>query len=296
MRFDALFLSLALSAVSVPTTAPTQQNLTETREQTALHQSPDWALISPHLPNPATASAEQLETAGDILNARRFPEDALDYYSYALQRGADKERLMKKEGVVRLQIQEGEAARALFKRCVGMNKNDAEAWNDLAATDFSLNRFSSAISEYKRAVKLNKESAIFHANLGTAYFSNHDIDSARNQFAIAVRLDPRVMEHEHGGSTTLHMLQSASYATMCYEIAKMYFSKGDSEDAKRWLLQAGDHGFDLRAALNADADMHAWLKDPDVQLQLQNSERLHKQLAAGKLPPLGARGPASAQN
>ena len=56
------------------------------------HQSPDWAAIEKHLPDPATASAKQLEMQGDILRARRFPEDALDYYGYALRRGANLER------------------------------------------------------------------------------------------------------------------------------------------------------------------------------------------------------------
>jgi tetratricopeptide (TPR) repeat protein len=296
MRFDALFLSLALSAVSVPTTTTTQQNMAESREKASLHQSPDWALIAPHLPDPVTASAAQLEQAADVLAARRFPEDALDFYGYALKHGGDTEMLLKKEGVVRLQIQQSDAARALFKRCTQMNKNDAEAWNDLAAADYSLNKFHTSIGEYKRAVKLKKDSAVFHANLGTAYFSNHDVESAKSEFAVAVRLDPAVMEHLNGGGTTLHMLQSASYGTMCFEIAKMYATAGNVAEARVWLRQAGDHGLDLRAALSGDSEMRAWLKDPEIQLLLQNSEQMHKHLAEGNAPSLGAHGPASAQN
>ena len=50
-------------------------------------QDPQWLAVKPHLPDPATASADKLEMAGDVLRARRFPEDALDYYQYALRRG-----------------------------------------------------------------------------------------------------------------------------------------------------------------------------------------------------------------
>src|SRR5260370_27488406 len=49
------------------------------------HQDPQWQIVQPHLPDPMTASAEQLQTAADVLRARRFPVDALEDYGYALQ-------------------------------------------------------------------------------------------------------------------------------------------------------------------------------------------------------------------
>ena len=45
--------------------------------------------IQPHLPDPATATPQTLELQADILRARRFPADAMDYYNYAIARGGN---------------------------------------------------------------------------------------------------------------------------------------------------------------------------------------------------------------
>src|ERR1700750_1948709 len=75
--------------------------MTSDVERLALHQSDEWVSLESHLPHPTTASAADLETAGDVLRARRFPEDALDYYGYAIARGGKMSTLLNKMGVVR---------------------------------------------------------------------------------------------------------------------------------------------------------------------------------------------------
>ncbi len=67
------------------------------------HQDPQWDSVKTHLPDPATATAEQLELVGDVLRARRFPEDALDYYIYALKKGGSPVMLMNKIGVTQFE-------------------------------------------------------------------------------------------------------------------------------------------------------------------------------------------------
>src|SRR5580698_4030220 len=68
------------------------------------HQDPQWLVVQPHLPDPATASPEKLEQAGDILRVRRFPEDALDYYNNALRRGGKETVLLNKIGITQLEL------------------------------------------------------------------------------------------------------------------------------------------------------------------------------------------------
>ena len=79
-----LSLAAATSAASVfaqsTKPAPQPARLTSDVERAALHNSSEWQLIQPHHPDPQTASASALETAADVLRARRFPEDALEYY------------------------------------------------------------------------------------------------------------------------------------------------------------------------------------------------------------------------
>jgi hypothetical protein len=117
MRLRSLFFHL-LAALSACAMLSAQQLHTsaQSEERAALHRSADWQLVSPHLPDPTTASAAALELAGDVLKARRFPDDALEYYQYAMKRGGDNIELMEKMGVVRLQMQQTLPARDLFQR------------------------------------------------------------------------------------------------------------------------------------------------------------------------------------
>ena len=63
------FILAPLAAYAAESSAVPQQPapLTSPEERAALHNSPDWALIQPHLPDPKTATVAQLETAGDAV-------------------------------------------------------------------------------------------------------------------------------------------------------------------------------------------------------------------------------------
>ncbi len=65
----AFFLSSPLVGQAVR-----QAPLTSPEERAALHRSSEWGIIAPHLPNADTSTAAQLETAADVLRARRFPD------------------------------------------------------------------------------------------------------------------------------------------------------------------------------------------------------------------------------
>ena len=290
MRLCALFLSSLLAGLSARAVLIAQQPATasEAAERVALHRSSDWALVAPHLPDPATASEAELEMAGDVLQARRFPEDALDYYQYAMKRGGEPVGLMKKMGVVRLELRQNMAARAIFQRCVQLSKKDSQAWNNLAAADYTLAAYRPAITEYKRAVKLNKKSGVFHANLGMAYLSVDDAESARTEFKTAMRLDPTIMDSTSNGGVTLHVLQTKDYSKLCFEMARMYAAQGQMQLTKAWLQRAGEHGLDLRPAMNDDNTMRPLLKDAEFRMLVTNTELLRKRLAVTSVPSLGA--------
>ena len=93
LRSFRFLLVVSLLSVSLPLSAELpaglQQNAptSDAAMRELRHQDPQWQTVKPHLPDPASATEQQLETVGDVLRARRFPEDALDYYTYALRRG-----------------------------------------------------------------------------------------------------------------------------------------------------------------------------------------------------------------
>ncbi len=269
-----------------------QQNPNPTDSQRELrHQDPQWESVRLHLPDPATASAEQLETVGDVLRARRFPEDAIDYYNYALQRGGDEATLMNKLGVTQLELRHTAAARAYFSRVVKLKKKDAVGWNNLGAVEYIDSRFGIAISDYKNAIKLNKNSAIYHSNLATALFEEKDYKHAREQFKMAVKLDPDVAHHDGVGGLTAHMVSPEDHARYCFEVARMYLELGDEAKMLHYLTMASEAGFDVLSAMREDSEMAKYRKDPRVLLLVENAKALHNgnttvKSARSEVPPL----------
>lgn len=295
MRFRVLLLAFFVAPLAVysagSSATPPQQPapLTSADERAALHNSPDWALIQPHLPDPKTATAAQLETAGDVLRARRFPEDALDYYGYALRRGGDVSTLLNKMGIIRLELRQVDLARAMFLRTVRAQKKDATAWNNLGVTYYAMEDYRAAIGAYKHAVKLQKSNAVFHSNLGLAYFEKGNADDARTEFARALKLDPSIMSGGDNGGTTAHVLGAHNYPGMCLEMAKLFAREQDIDRMLFWLGKASDAGLDLRPAIHEDSALNAYAKNPRVALLIANAAQLRaRSVAASKPPSLGS--------
>jgi tetratricopeptide (TPR) repeat protein len=256
------------------------------------HQDPQWDTVKTHLPDPATATVEQLETVADVLRARRFPEDALDYYLYALKRGgANQVMLMNKIGVTQLELRHTAAARAYFQRAIQLQKKDPVAWNNLGAVEYMDGRFGTAISDYSRAIKLNKTSAIYHSNLATALFEEKRYKDARAQYKIALQLDPDMAHHDGTGGLTAHMLSPEDHARYCFEMARLYAELGDETNMLRYLTMASEGGFDVLGEMHSDAKLDRYRKDARVILLVQNAKALRSGRASiddasSKIPPL----------
>jgi tetratricopeptide (TPR) repeat protein len=297
IRSSCFFLLVGLLSAPFPLTAELPFGLQQSAPSSDVtrelrHQDPQWQSVVQHLPDPATATEQQLETVGDVLRARRFPEDALDYYNYALRRGGGNEvMLMNKLGVTQLDLRHTAAARAYFQRATQLKKKDAVAWNNLGAVEYIDGRFGAAISDYGRAIKLNKNSAIYHSNLATAYFEQKEYKKAREQFKIAITIDPEVAHHDGAGGLTAHMVSPEDHARYCFEMARMYAELGDEVNMMHYLTMASEAGFDVMAEMRADNQMAPYRKDPRVILLVKNAHALRTGRASvddatGKIPPL----------
>jgi tetratricopeptide (TPR) repeat protein len=291
LPFSAAFAFAAegnqLQPLSQARPTPPSAPLTSNIERSALHNSPDWALIAPHLPDPQTASAARLETQGDILMARRFPEDALDYYGYAMARGGNVSELFNKMGVIRLELRQPELAREMFLRTVRAQKKNAAGWNNLGVAEYQQKRYHAAASDYQKASRLDRRSAVYHSNLGMVYFETKDMDDAQHQFAIALKLDPKIMDPAEGFGAIAHVMGSTDYAGLCFEMATMFASQHQLPQMRRWLAKASEGGYDVRNGMQAETAFRPYLKDPEVKQILINSDLLRKKTVAGmNLKPL----------
>ena len=278
-RFSVTLLcgiSLGILPVALPAQflnkAPNTAEMNATRQLE--HQSPDWAAIEKHLPDPATASASMLEMQADILRVRRFPEDALDYYGYALRHGAEPGEIYKKMGVTHLELHNTDLARSFFQKAVKVNRNDAAAWNDLAAVEYLNREYAAAISTYKRSVKLDKNSAIYHSNLGMAYFDSKDYKNSRKEFAAALKLDPDVFRKSSSAGVSAHVLSPEDRAQFCIEMAKTYARAGNEIEMMHSLSMASEAGADLISEMGKDKVLAQYKNDPRILVLVQNAKAI----------------------
>lgn len=290
LRSSCVIVLFSLLAFSAPLIAQ-ESNLTPEQTRQLEHEDPQWPSIQAHLPDPATASVEKLEMAADILRARRFPEDALDYYMYAMRRGGNEVRLLNKMGIVELELWHTPRARVYFGRVVKLKKKDAEGWNNLGATEFIEGQDSSAIFDYARAIKLNKRIASYHSNLATVYLEKKEFDEARKQFGIALKLDPEIFEHRETMGVTARMLTTDDHARFCFEMARLYADRDDVVNMLHYLKMASEGGFDVLEEMNHDGALGHYRKDPRVLLIVRNARALRSNHASmqnisGELPSL----------
>jgi tetratricopeptide (TPR) repeat protein len=250
------------------------------------HDSVQWQEVEKHLPNPSTSTAQALEEQADILRARRFPEDALQYYRYAIDRGGNTAALLNKLGLTELEMRNIELARSFFQRALKLNRKDPNAWNNLGAVEYLDKAPISAINDYKRAIKADRHQAVFHANLATADFETTDYRGARREMATALKLDPQVFDRKvSAGGVEAHVLTSEDRARFSLEMAKLYARSGSEDQMLHSLAQAAEAGMDVRREMRRDPVLVKFEMDPRVLVLVHNAQMLHASRATAVAAP-----------
>jgi tetratricopeptide (TPR) repeat protein len=292
LLLSASVLPLLLLSLPVPlhpqtgaASGPTQATLRD-----LAHASSDWQLIAPHLPDPATASPQTLETQGDLLRVRRFPEDALDYYNYALARGGDAADLFNKIGITQMELGNPTVAKTYFEHALKLRQRDPQAWNNLGAVEFMQRNYSSATRDYKRAIKLDRRFAVSHSNLGLVYVEQKDFASAKKEMVLALRLDPTIFQRSSAAGVSLHMLSAADHANFCFQMAKVYARMGNEPEMLHQLQTAAEAGMNVSYEMTRDSDLAKYVRDPRVtQLLLEaksfRDAKAARSTVAAELPP-----------
>jgi tetratricopeptide (TPR) repeat protein len=213
-----------------------------------LHQSEQWRTIEKFLPDPATATPQALEQQADILRARRFPEDAMDYYKYALARGGNAPAILNKLGLTELEMRNVQLAKAYFERSVRLNKKDANAWNNLGAV------------EYMNGISDN---------------ARKDYGPARREIAAALKLDPQIFEHAtSNGGVAAHVLTAEDRARLAFEMAKLYARNNQEDEMLHSLAVASESGMDVQREMRHDPVLAKFELDPRVLVLVHNAQAL----------------------
>ncbi len=278
---SALPVALLLAAAAV---AQTVSPLSPEQQRALRHSSPQWIAVEGHLPNLESATPAALQMEGDVLRARRLPEDAIDFYQAAMRRGGDQAGLLLRLGVTELELHNITAAQIYFRRVTRLDRRNGEAWNNLGASEYLTQNYAEAISDYRRAIKLNKKVASFHSNLGTVYFAHKDFESARKQFDEALRIDPQLFERETGSGMIAHVLSPEDRARFCFEMAKLALRRQGEQGMLYWLAKASEAGSDLQGEMAGDMTLSAFRKDPRVLTLIANERALRGPQVAVRRP------------
>ena len=279
------FSQLLLVAALCCSGASAQRGTDTPAEREARHASVEWQMVAPHLPDLGTATPAALETAGDVLRARRLPEDAIGNPS----------RLLNRIGVTELELHRPTPAQMAFRQILATDPGNAEAWNNLGATEYSMGNYTAALSDYRKAVKLNKKDAVFHSNLGMAYFEQKDFDSARGEFVRAVKLDPDVFQRGGWGGVDAHVMSPQDRGRFCVELARLAAGNHNEDAMLLWLARASEAGYDIRYDMQTTRELIPYLHDPRVSLLISNAKAMRPgQIAgagSGPVPTLPAEAP-----
>jgi tetratricopeptide (TPR) repeat protein len=111
-------------------------------------------------PSP-TASSGQLEAQADELRGAKQYHLALDYYHAALGKEPQSPSLHNKSGITELLLQNYRGAEEEFKRTIKLDRQFANAYNNLGAVYYERKKYGKAISEYRTAIKIDPASASF---------------------------------------------------------------------------------------------------------------------------------------
>ena len=85
------------------------------------------------------------------------------------------------------------SARQAYTNATRLDKNFAEAWNNIGTVLFMEKKYGKSVKYYQRAIELKSDNASFHMNLGTSYYHLKKFDEAVEEYRTALGIDPKVV-------------------------------------------------------------------------------------------------------
>jgi tetratricopeptide (TPR) repeat protein len=254
MQFRTLILSIAGSAVLFA--QPVTSNFASNNPPTATGPT-----VKPELTP---------EMRGDIYMARKMYREAVEMYQ---KMPGDSPVTWNKVGIAYHQLGQLGLARKSYERSVKLNKQYAEAINNLGTVAYAEKSYRRATNHYKRALLLSPDSASMHSNLGTALFARKKYAEAIAEYQRAVELDSNVFENRGSQGTVLQERTVEERAKFHYELARIYAKNGQNERAMQYLRKCLEEGFKERDKIAAEDAFKLLRDNPEFQTLLKTEFR-----------------------
>lgn len=209
-----------------------------------------------------TATVAELEKRGDELRAVKDYLDAIDYFQAAMNKEPRNAMIENKLGLSQLALQRYNLAGKCFRNATRMDRNYAEAYNNLGAIYHFQKSYAKAIHQYEIALKLRPESATFYGNLGAAYFAKKEPEKAMIAYIHALQLDPEVLNHSSRVGIAGQVTPQDERAFYDYVVAKAYAKLGLLDLSLQHLRKAMEEAYKDIDKVYKDTEFAELRKDP----------------------------------
>jgi tetratricopeptide (TPR) repeat protein len=227
--------------------------------------APVQAVLAPirrAAPPAASATAEELENAGDQLRSEEAYLDAVDYYRAALSKKPKNAQLYNKLGIAELHMERYKQARRDFGKSIKFDRTVASTYNNLGAVYYAEKKYDDAIRQYQKAIQLEPASATFYSNMGAAYYALKEFEPAGINYARALALDPDVLERQSRSGISARLASSEDVARFSFVLAKLYAKTGAIDRSLDYLKRAIDEGYTGIEEVYTAAEFAGLRKDP----------------------------------
>jgi len=208
----------------------------------AADQPQSTAPTPPPLVSLTDGTPQELERQGDQLRSQKRFLDAIDYYNAAIAKQPSA-LLWNKKGIALLFVQRNKDAQKCFEQALRVDKNSAEALNNLGFIAQMEKKYNKAIKYYQKAMDIRPQSPTFHYNMGAAYFAKHDFAKATEEYQTAFKIDPDIFQRVSRTGVMAQTTSPEDRAAFSFMVAKMYAQAGDLERSLEYLRKAMEEGY-----------------------------------------------------
>jgi tetratricopeptide (TPR) repeat protein len=274
----ALLAALSLCAAKTPQNQSTSRADSTTTAQQPELPTPVAASSAPQEPTLSEMRAmtdTQLDKEGDRLRQAKDYLSALDCYREAVRKRATA-GYYNKIAITELMLRHPTEAASAAKKALRMDKQMAEAWNNLGVTYYMRNKFKGAIHNYQKAISLQPSFASFHNNLAAAYMDSKKFGLGVAEYRKAFELDPLFFESASLNGISARMGSPQDRAQFSFIMARFFAGSGDLDHALHFLRGAIEDGYPniddvyhdkAFAHAMTDARFIALMKDRPVSLR-----------------------------
>ena len=170
--------------------------------------------------------------------------------------------LYNKIGINELQMARFSDARKDFERAIKIDRQFADAHNNLGVIFYLQKKYGAAIKRYEDAIKLRQDSGSFYSNLGAAYFSKKEYVKASLAYNQALQLDPDIFERTSHTGVLAQMSSPGDRAHFYYVLAKLYAKSGITDRSLQYLRRAMEEGYKGIDDVYKDSEFAGLRKDP----------------------------------